>query len=56
MLTATASTLDFSGYCRDPDGDPMVFMRKSEPAHGTVTAGPAATLNYTSAAGFTGPD
>ena len=56
VVTATASTLDFAGYCSDPDGDPLVFVRKSDPAHGSVTAGPSPTLSYTSAAGFTGAD
>ena len=56
VVTATASTLDFAGFCSDPDGDPLVYVRKSDPAHGTVTAGPSPTLSYTSAAGFTGPD
>jgi hypothetical protein len=49
VVTATASTLDFAGYCSDPDGDPLVYVRKSDPAHGTVTAGPSQTLSYTSA-------
>ena len=56
VATATASALDFAGVCSDPDGDPLVYARQSDPAHGTVTAGPSPTLSYTSAAGFTGAD
>ena len=40
----------------DPDGDPLQFVRKSHPGHGSVTAGPSHDLNYTSDAGYTGAD
>ena len=56
VVTGTASTLDFAGLCSDPDGDPLVYVRKSDPGHGSVTAGPSQTLSYTSTAGFTGAD
>ena len=56
VVTGLASTIDFSGTCSDPDGDPLTFVRQSSPSHGTATSGPAATLSYTSAGGYTGPD
>ncbi|MEA2312497.1 MAG: large repetitive protein, partial [Solirubrobacteraceae bacterium] len=57
VVTATPTPIDFATTCTDPDGDPLTFTRSSQPGSGgTVTAGPAASLTYTSPGGFTGPD
>ncbi|MFL5757664.1 MAG: Ig-like domain-containing protein, partial [Chloroflexota bacterium] len=57
VVTHTATPLKLGQVCSDPDGDPLVFVRKSQPTSGgTLTAGPAATLSYTSPAGFVGAD
>jgi uncharacterized membrane protein len=40
----------------DPDGDPLVTLGVSQPAHGTVAAQPDGTVLYTPAAGFQGTD
>jgi hypothetical protein len=52
----TARSLGFTDVCSDPDGDPITFTRMSSPANGTLSAGPAATLTYTPATDYLGPD
>ncbi len=56
VATGRTTTLDLGAVCRDPDGDPMLFTRQSAASHGTVTSGPAATLDYTPAGSYTGTD
>ena len=56
VATATESTLPLADFCEDPDGDPLTFTRASMPSSGTVPAGPAAALTYTSNPGFVGSD
>jgi hypothetical protein len=56
VVKDATTQLDFAGICSDPDGDALSFTRSSTPAHGTLAAGPAATLGYTPAAGYTGAD
>ena len=56
VVKNTAKVLDLGAFCRDPDGDPLVFERRSSTSHGSVTAGPAATLTYTPATNYLGPD
>ena len=53
---ARPRTLDLGAFCTDPDGDPLVVRAPEQPAHGSVTSGPAATLSYTPAGGYIGPD
>ena len=56
MVKNTAKVLDLGAFCFDPDGDPLVFERRSGTSHGSVTAGPAATLTYTPTTNYLGPD
>src|SRR6185295_8709659 len=43
--------------CSDPDGDPLQFVRQTNPVSGgSLSAGPATTLTYQSPAAFTGAD
>jgi hypothetical protein len=51
-----ATSIDLAPQCIDPDGDVLVFSRSSNPAAGTLSAGPSSTLTYTPTAGYTGPD
>ena len=41
---------------QDPEGDPVTFSKKSDPAHGTVTVNADGTYTYTPAANYTGTD
>jgi hypothetical protein len=56
VVRNTSRELDFSARCADPDGDPLLFERRSTPAHGSVTAGPAETLTYTPTTDYLGAD
>ncbi len=56
VVKNTAKVLDLGAFCFDPDGDPLVFERRSGTSHGSVTAGPAATLTYTPTTNYLGPD
>ncbi|MFO0727445.1 MAG: Ig-like domain-containing protein [Myxococcota bacterium] len=40
----------------DPDGDPLILVGATTPAHGTASLGPGGTVTYTAAAGFVGTD
>ena len=48
--------LDLGSFCFDPDGDALVFERRSTPSHGSVSAGPAESLTYTPTTDYLGPD
>ncbi|GAA2696765.1 Ig-like domain-containing protein [Actinoplanes palleronii] len=54
--TGTPVTIDVTGNDDDPNGDPLTLLGWTAAAHGTVTAGPGATVRYTPAGGFTGTD
>ncbi len=56
VAASSTTTLALASVCSDPDGDPLQFIRTSSPSHGTVSAGPAATLDYHPTDGYTGPD
>ena len=47
VVKNTPRVLDLGSFCSDPDGDALVFERRSTPSHGSVSAGPAASLTYT---------
>ena len=56
VATGTTTALDLDQVCSDADGDPLQFVRQSSPAHGSVGAGSASVLTYTSDPGYTGAD
>ena len=56
VATGVPSAASVASICSDPDGDPMQFVRQSQPAHGSVDAGPADDLTYTSTSGYLGSD
>ncbi|WP_203681025.1 Ig-like domain-containing protein, partial [Actinoplanes siamensis] len=52
----TVVTVDLTGNDDDPNGDPVTLVAWTAAAYGTVTAGPAGSVVYTPAPGFTGAD
>ena len=48
--------LPLASRCTDDEGDAITFTRSAQAQHGTVSAGPAATLQYTADAVYTGFD
>jgi len=57
VVSNTSTPLNFAGVCSDPDGDPLQFVRQTNPVSGgSLSSGPAATLTYQSPAAFTGAD
>jgi Bacterial Ig domain len=57
-LTCCASFTGSSVLANDTDGDgdPLIAVKVTDPAHGTVALAPAGTFTYTPATGFSGND
>ena len=56
VAKGTTTDLPLASRCADDEGDAITFTRASQPAQGSVTAGPAATLQLTTDPDFTGFD
>ena len=56
VARGTATDLPLPARCTDDQGDAITFTRSTAPQHGTATAGPAATLQYTADDTYTGSD
>ena len=56
VARGTTTDLPLASRCADDEGDAITFTRASAPARGSVTAGPAATLQLTTDPVFTGSD